>query len=323
MTATDPTSTPAPASAEPDIMALALAADRGETIPETPTEQTTTPTPAAGTTDKAADTAETAQPDTTAPETTAQTTPPAKPESAFEKAKKEKARREVTWEKINQEKAELAAQRSRLQRDAEELARMAQTVRTPPQPAPTPASPYSAEQYEQAAERLDGEGKFDLADAARAEARRQRTQPPAAAQRPQVPHQQPQAEAMVPGSPQFTTAWKQTLAELTTLDPDLARPDAAIFKATAEALKKDPALNQRPNGIAYAYHRALKTIAGSTSEELTKAKTELDRLNKHSALRGSPPGAVTTTTKRIEDMTPAEADAYVLSMAQAADRGEL
>lgn len=322
MTDTEQTPATAPSSAEPDLMALALAADRGETLPDTPapieTEQTPTP-PAAGTTDKAADTAETAQPEAK-PETDT-TTPPAKPESAFEKAKKEKARREVTWEKINLEKNELAAQRAKLQRDAEELARMAQTVRTPPAQQ-TQASPYSAEQYEQAAERFDAKGEFDLADAARAEAKRQRAQPPAAVASPQAPQQQAQPAPMVPGSPQFIGIWRQALTELTAIDPDIARPDSAIYKATAEALRKDPTLNQRPNGIAYAYQRAIKAVAVSAADELTKAKAELERLNKYSALRGSPPGAVSTTPRSIDQMTPAEADAHVLAMAQAADRGE-
>lgn len=323
MTVTEQTPATAPSSAEPDMMALALAADRGETLPDTrppiETEQTPTPT-AAGTTDKAADTAETAKPEAK-PETDP-TTPPAKPETAFEKAKKEKQRREVTWEKINQEKNEIAAQRAKLQRDAEELARMAQTVRTPPAQQ-TPASPYTAEQYEQAAERFDEKGDFPLADAARAEAKRLRAQPPAAAVSQQAPQQQAQPAAIVPGSPQFIGIWKQALSELTTIDPDLARPDSAIYKATAEALRKDPTLNQRPNGIAYAYQRAIKAVAVSASDELTKAQAELERLNKHNALRGSPPGAVSTTPKSIHEMTPAEAETYVMAQARAADRGEI
>ena len=66
----------------------------------------------------------------------------------------------------------------------------------------------------------------------------------------------------------------------------------------------------------------MKRSTTAQAEELVKAKAELERLNKHSALRGSPPGAVSTTPRSIDQMSPAEAEAYVFAQARAADRGE-
>ena len=75
------------------------------------------------------------------------------------------------------------------------------------------------------------------------------------------------------------------------------------------------------HGIAYAYHTAIKNLHKAALTENASLKAEIARLNKTNALHGSPPGAIGTTTTSIHDMTPAEADEYVLRAAQEADRG--
>ena len=324
-----------------DLMAIAEAADRGDPIPEpTPAPEAAPEPTAAGTTDQAPEEAQTANQGTPTEQTPPQQPeqppapkPDAKPETAYTKAQKEQQRLGKTWEQVNRDKELVRQQAAENQRVAAELAAQAAALRQmqqpqPQQPAAEPPhaaeSTWTPERWNALAAKLEADGKYDLADAAREEAKKAPTGPrPAHAQAPAQPVAPPAPAPMIPGSQAFNAAWQQTTTELLTLDPDLGKADSPIRLATAEALRTNPEFSRRPNGIAYAYHQALRGIVANQQAELAKLKPELERLNKTNALRGSPPGAVTTTPKSIHDMTPAEADEYVLAQARAADRGDV
>lgn len=323
-----------------DIMAMAEAADRGEALPPPPTAPEAAPQPpAAGTTEGAPEEAQPANPEATdstpppEPPNADAATPPeqkapeAKPESEYVRKKKDAERQAKGWKQLEAEKAAARQQAAENQRIAAELAAQAAALRQMQQerqqpPPPPPAQPeYTPADFEAAAERLEREGKFDLAEFARQQAAQAKRAPAKPAAQPQAQAAPAAPQPMIPGTPQFNAAWQQTTQQIATLDPELTVASSPIRLETAKVLQSTPHLHQRPDGIAYAYHTAIKNLHKAALTENASLKAEIARLNKTNALHGSPPGAIGTTTKSIHDMTQAEADEYVLRAAQEADRG--
>lgn len=308
-----------------NALALAAAADRGEDITQQATPATApTPAPAPASPDDSdtpADTGEAqpaAQESTPAPkpETTAKTAPEKttepKPDSAYTKATKEKARRDDSWKAINAEKERLAAERAHLDQERSRQSQAQQATEARRSAAP---AQYTAEEYEGAARKLDSEGNYELADQARAEAARMRSTPSA-------PEQQTQ-QAQPVDQQQFLGAWQANLAMLQQSEPDLQNPASDLHKATSEALQKYPLLSKYPSGIRDAVEAAKVTLQArrvpALEKELAAKKAELERLNKTNSLRGGPPGMPPGQAKRFEDMSLEEATAYAQRMAAESD----
>lgn len=152
--------------------------------------------------------------------------------SRYEKAKRREAR---AWKEINAAKAALKAER-----EAIEKARQPGATDTPTgAPAATAAPKYSAEQYERAAESFEAQGKFDLADAARAEAQKLRANPAAA------PAPTPAAENGAQRQ-QFEAAQLKVWEETKTKFPELLDRGGDMHKAFTEFL------GQHPDVLSYA-----------------------------------------------------------------------
>ncbi|EIQ00738.1 hypothetical protein OpiT1DRAFT_05293 [Opitutaceae bacterium TAV1] len=249
-----------------------------------------------------------------------------KSESAFTKAQKEKQRRDDSWKALNEEKAALRQQQQAVQA---EISQLRQQVAELSKKAAAPAGPvkdehgHTAETYEGLAKKYDEEGQTQLAQLAREKAAELRVKATAAAQ-PAAPATAP-AEAWK--TPEFQAAWKKGADEIVAKEPELANADNPVFKRV-NALVNDQRWRKfflaAPEGI----HAALEVAklqeqaarVDGLNTELTKAKAEIDRLNKLVQPLGGQPGGAPAGAKKLEDMNEAEAEAHVLAMAAAADR---
>jgi len=332
-TATADTDTAA-ATPDIDIMALAAAAD-AETATTTehaapanaPQDQNGMP-PEAG--------KDATQPDAPkAPSTAAKpgetsaapkATPPKK-ETQFEKAKGEAERRDRSWKALEQEKAEVRAEKAEQQALLQQLRREVEQLRTaqPTGPAKDEHG-ATAEDYAALAKRYAAEGNDELAEAARARA--QKLNQPAARSADQ---------SATFDSPEFQRKWREETQQLIAKDPELANPESPVVKA-ANSIIADPKYGRffksHPDGITAAVEvaRLLRSNAQAqettqqlttTRADLTKAQAEITRLNSLLHPRGSHPAGQPGGALKIEDMNAAEAQAAIMEMARAADRGEL
>lgn len=312
------------------VQAAALAADQGDNAPAQDTPPAAASAPASASpeqTETPADSGEAQQQQKPEPsKETPPTTPEAqKPESAFTKAQKEKARREKTWAEINAEKEQLAADRKALE---EERKRLAEEQHRQPAKPEAPQSKYSAEDYDAAAKHFEAKGDYELAEQAKAKAAELRTaQQPRPEQGSAAAAPQNQVSTPFGAMPreQFMTTWQGTLERLMKAEPDLANKDSELGRTTAEMLRTYPLLNHIPTGIQDAVAAAKLTIQARRvpvlEKELAAAKAELERLNKTNSLRGGPPGMPPAAPKSIEDMSLDEAEAAARAAALAADQG--
>lgn len=314
------------------VQAAALAADQGDNAPAQDTPPAAASAPAPASPEQTETSADSGEAHKQQPEPSKETppTPPEgqKPDSAFTKAQKEKARREKTWADINAEKERLAAKERELE---ERSKRFSEEQHRQRNPEPTPSKPkYSAEEYEAVAEDFDRKGEFDLAATARATAKQLREEQAKGAQ-PQRPEQGPagvpQVNTPFGGMPQeqFMAGWQSNLEMLSKAEPDLANKDSELGKTTAEMLRTYPLLSTYPTGIRDAVGAAKLTIQARRvpvlEKELAATKAELERLNKTNSLRGGPPGMPPAGPKSIEDMSLDEAEAAARAAALAADQG--
>jgi hypothetical protein len=332
------TETPAPETSDDAVMAAALAADRGETADVTPETQTPE-------TDTATSPETNGKPSETGGEdgsTTSEEGDPqkkaeaagnkpgddkaTKPESAFAKAQKEKARFEGVRKKFHEEQAALRAEKAKFEAERAEFERTrTQTPVTKPA-ADEPQGP-NADAFERAAKQYEEEGNSSMAQLAREKATELRakeaqrtTAAPAATQQP--------GSAM--NDPKFKQEWLSHTAELVKADPTLNDPNNPIVQQT-NAYLKDPTYGRYfrafPDGIKMAHQVAVLNAAAQRvpklEGELKTAKAEIDRLTKLTGLRGAPPPSGTPGAPRALDGLSGEAaDDFVMQQALRADRGE-
>lgn len=323
---------------EPDMMALAIAADRSADTPAEPAtvpppveKQATTPTPAqTETTGNTADDTTKSAPD--------QKTPPHKDDktaeaagSPYAKAQKESARKDKSWQAIEAQKAAVRDEQAKIAAERQTLHRELAELRAKAQAPTAPAKDEhgnTAEDYDELADKYADEGNTALAKAARERAKALRRAPAGN----QATGQQAATAPQTPDSPQFQAAWQANVQQLITKDPELAKPDNPIVR-TANALVNDPDYGRffrhAPDGIAAAVEvarimqqaesaKTLTTEVEMTKAELTKAKAEIDRLNKLTQPQGSPPTGAAPSRKPTDALT----DDDIRQMAAAADRGE-
>lgn len=253
---------------------------------------------------------------------------PGKAETKFEKAKSEAERRDRSWKALEEEKAQVRAEKARIDG---ELATLRRELATMKQAKPTgPAKDEhgaTAEDYTALAKRYAAEGNDELADAARARAEKLAKQTaPAASTGPATFE-----------SPEFQAEWKQHTQQLIAKEPELANPENPLVKA-ANGILTDPTYGRffksHPDGITAAVEVARLLQANAAAQQTTvrlketeaalaKEKAEVTRLNALLQPRGSHPAGQPGGERKIEDMAPEEAQAAIMAMARAADRGEL
>jgi len=329
MPPTDTLEAPAAADEAIDMMALAQAADAApEANPTTP-EQSGAAAPATAPQDKSGQPAakgkEAKPADATAP--AAANAGEGKKETTFEKARSEAARRDRSWKALEEEKAQVRAEKARSEAELQTMRReLAQRTAQPAGPKKD-AHGATAEDYKALAKRYSAEGNDELA---------------AAAQERAAKLEQPSAGAAPQGSPtfetpEFQTAWQGHVQQLIAKEPDLGNPENPLVKA-ANGILADPTYGRffksHPDGIvaavevarllqANAQGQATQQKLSTTEAALKTAKEENQRLNGLLQPRGSLPTGQPGRERKIEDMPAAEAAEAIHAMARAADRGEL
>lgn len=313
--------------AEPDIMALAMAADAGTldhanlstSANPAPAPQDHTSTPAVSGEDAKAQAEQKPAPAAKTDQPAAE----AKAESAYQKAQKAADRRDKSWKALEAEKAQVRAESQRIaatQAEIENLRRTVQELKTPAKPA-ADANGNTAEVYDHLAEKYLEEGNTEMAKLAREQAKKLRTEAPTRAPASAAP-----AESWK--TPQFKSEWQRHTAELLASDPTLNDPANPLVQ-TANMLTNHkewaPFFRANPAGIKAALEVAkLMRVASSMDalrKENTAQKAELDRLNKLNQPRRGGPTAPAAGDKAFADMSDSEADAEIRRLAEAADRG--
>lgn len=172
---------------------------------------------------------------------------------------KERERQDRSWQKINEEKDTLkkerdaiAAEKARVQAEQAEW-----EARRRQQEAAQPS--FTAEDYERAAEKWENDGKYDLADQARAEAARLK--------------QNPSQEALVRqrrAQEDFTraqaTAWSRAKAEI----PEIMDKSSPVNAKLVAFLNAHPQVLQYTDGPYLAAVAVRDSIAASRVPELLK-----------------------------------------------------
>jgi hypothetical protein len=307
---------PQPATAEPDMMQIALAADA---------EPAAAPAEPAATT--APDTADTATPgEQGKPATPAEAGKPGEQgkESEFLKAKRDQERKNRSWQALEQEKQEYRAKEAARQTEIETLRREIAELKKR-NPAATPGTDrhgLAASDYDVLAKRYREQGNDEMAAAAAQKADDLRKQ----ASSPEAPTGEPWK------APEFQQAWQQHTQTLIAQNPALADP-ANPLVASTNALVNHPVYGRffkaAPDGIKAAYEVATMMQAAhaaqetrqqldSAQAELKKTKAEVDRLTGLLQPRGSHPNGP-APGKSAGDIS----DDDVRAIAAAADRGEL
>jgi hypothetical protein len=174
-------------------------------------------------------------------------------------------RQNRSWKELNDQKAALAKEREELQ--AQRTAWEAQRAQTEQQQK---EAEFKPEQYEAAADKWEREGKFDLADLARAKAKDLRSQPaqPRAAQ--PNPQQQEQAQAA-----QIEAQRKEWWAKAAIDFPAVAKQGSPEQAAMQQFLQSEPGALQSPKAMYYA---ARMVAAEAAAARVPTMETELGAL---------------------------------------------
>ncbi|MEW6303508.1 MAG: hypothetical protein AB1705_08565 [Verrucomicrobiota bacterium] len=220
------------------------------------------------------------------------------------KYEKERQRQQSTWEKINERKTELDRREQEL---AEREKRAA-------------GEQFTAEDYEQYARKCEAEGKLDLAELARAEAKRVREAAAGQAGDGQGGGARGRTEAEEAELVRKQTEyWNQAKAEM----PDLVVKDSELNKGVRELIKKNPHVLEYPDGpymVAQFVKRGIEAarVPGlqKSVDDLTAKVTALEARNKElekltSVAPGGSPPNIAQGEKSFDELTPAEQEAWL------------
>ncbi len=254
----------------------------------------------------AADAAKTAEPQ--------KPDPNAKPLSKFAKNAE---RLEKTWKGVNESKAAIAAERAEIEAQKAQFAKERQEWENKQTEKPQ----HSPEEYEAAAAHWEKQGLLDQADAARAEAKRLRENPPKA--------RTPSAVAAELEAGQ-RKSWQQVKAEI----PEMFEAASPLNIEMKGWLEKNGAthpvmkLAEGPHLIAHFLKMQSELAkAGQVSSRVPVLEKELAALtarNKEleqlvSVSGAGPASAASMRPKRFEDMSDEEQETHLKAMARAAN----
>jgi hypothetical protein len=241
------------------------------------------------------------------------TAPDSKPtESKAEPTKYEKAagRQAEAWKQINTEKEEVRTLRKQIEAEREAIKAERAAVETEKTKAAQPK--YTPEQYETAADKWEAEGKLDLAEAARKQAKELRDNPP---KPPVTPVEQQE---------QFKAQQKEWWGKAAIDFPDVAKKDSPEAQALAALVKAEPAIYNDPKGMYYAARLVCAEVAAARAPSLDKelgiANAKIKDLEKKLAIPGD--GAVSGAPHGevpFEQKSEAEQEAQMFREARAMD----
>lgn len=224
---------------------------------------------------------------------------------AREKREKERERLSKSWQDLDAEKERVRSTEAELKKRETELAEREKQLSTPR---------YTADDYEAVAQKLETEGKDELA----AQARQQ-----AEALRKGKGDQLVQTlEGQKKQQEEFITSWNENLDAQKKENPDLLDDESELAKAVKANLKEIPVLSYMPDGINWAVKLAkLQEAAGGAGklrEELDAAQKEIERLTELTSTEG---GGLHSRPKpkKFEEMSLAEQEAHLERLANEAD----
>lgn len=210
------------------------------------------------------------------------------------------------WEQFNQKQREFADERARFQAEAEQ-ARLS--------PPKNPKEAYSADELREFAKEWENEGRDDLAKEARQRAA-------------QIEETDRKAKILEEENrTRFESRVRQNWDSLTKENPDLQDKSSDLYQTTMSYMQhNDPLvrdfLNRHPDGLVLANALAKLQLAGESAadavKEVERLKAENQKLKSKMSLGTSNPSAP-VGEKSIRDMSTAEAESYVRSLAAQAD----
>lgn len=236
-------------------------------------------------------------------------------ESKWKKAKKDQARFDRNWQKLEQRSRAVAERERRL---SEIESRRTQ------QPTDMSQRPrFKSGDYWEAAEGFEAEGlrlmrddpeaaqeKFQFAANARMQAQKAY----------EVEYQESQREAYTG----LEKTWTETAEAVIKDEPALADPESELSQKMVDLLEQYPMLGQHPEGFKYAHEiLKLRITAGEVSElraQRTKDKKEIERLNGLTSLSGGPDASKHTASgSDFNSMSEDEQREYLRRDAERAD----
>jgi hypothetical protein len=237
--------------------------------------------------EKKTDTPAAAEPPANADKAAAEKNDPAKKpdeakgnEPAKSRYQKAQERQEKTWQELNAQKEAFKTEQDSLKRERDEFEAERLKYQTEREEA---EKQFTPEQYENAAKKFEAEGKFDLAELAKAKADDLRRNPPAA-------REQKAAAA--------TEAQKREWALKAGVDfPEIAKANSPLQVRVAQLFKEEPDMKAHPKGIYLAARLAsleaeaasvstLKAEKASQEKELGQLRAKVKELEALTAVGG-------------------------------------
>jgi len=239
----------------------------------------------------------------------------AQPEEVADEKKQSKyaknqARLNKTWADVNADKEQLKEATAQLQKQAEELEIQRQQLAA--QSGYRDDKGFTAEDYEDAAVRLDNEGDTGLAEDAREKARELK----AASEQAKIDSFKAERDK----------AWEAKRQELMKNNPDLTDNSKPITKKAMSLLQQFPSLTSGPDGLELSVQMAKLALESDNSKESAAKFNELqqkyNKLEKKTSVQGGFTAEKLDGARSFEDMSDAEQEKYLLRAAMELD-GEL
>jgi hypothetical protein len=249
-----------------------------------------------------------------------------KGDSKYVKAKKDKERLGKTWEQVNAEKTKIEADRKQLEADKHALVERAQQIdgQRKKLEAADPKdrlAKYSDADLLSAADDYEADGKPDLAKSARNYVQNRIAKRQA---REEIDQEQTQH------TEQFKQHYEHYKGIALKENPELADPNHQLTKETLGLMNDKtygPVLRSTPMGVWVAKEVCLlRQKAGSVpalEKEVVTLKAEVARLNKLAGVNGSPVNGGPVASKKLTDMSAAEAEQALDRLAEEHDRSGL
>lgn len=289
-------------SGEPDLLALAMQADANGDVEGTSQAEPTTESPAVES--QKAGLEEVSEKNANSDKNTSSEEGPETKqaddkqveESKYAKARKEEARKDKSWKKLEEEKEKFRLERESFNKEKENVK---STVFRDDHG-------YSADDYENFAKTSEDP---ELADRAKEKALSLRKQEKETRENSEREN--------------FHKEWKQNLDKLLEEDDELKDESSDLGKAVSRLLKDHQVFSMRPDGILRAYDLAKAQrqagLVSGLNEEINKLKQENNRLNKLTGISSGGPNK-RPASKSFNEMTSKEQEVELERMAAEADR---
>jgi len=220
---------------------------------------------------------------------------------------KNQARLNKTWADVNSDKEQLKEATAQLQKQAQELETQRQQLAA--QSGYRDDKGFTAEDYEDAAVRLDNEGDTGLAQDARAKAKELK------AESEQAKINSFKAER--------DQAWEVKRQELMKNNPDLTDNSKPITQKAMSLLQQFPSLTSGPDGLELSVQMAKLALESDNSKESAAKFDELqkkyNKLEKKTSVQGGFTAEKLDGARSFEEMDMEAQEKYLLDAAMHLD----